>query len=211
MIVTGDDIFCKKTITYRIVEKGGDYVVPVKRNQKDLREEIATAFKEPVFPLAQWHEQPQPGHGRIDQLEIELLPVSALSEYMRNAWPTIWRIARVTRNRQHVRVGNMTKNDTETTDLISSLDTATPETILRLKRNHWQIEIMHRDKDVTMGEDRYTNRSDHAPRNIFALTGAAITLLKHISKSPTRAIELVQDNRAEAIALAAGARKPHFL
>jgi hypothetical protein len=27
---------------------------------------------------------------------------------------------------------------------------------------------MHRDKDVTMGEDRYTNRSDHAPRNIFA-------------------------------------------
>jgi len=50
MIVTGDAIFCQKTITSRIVETGGDYVLPVKRNQKDLHEEIATAFNEPVFP-----------------------------------------------------------------------------------------------------------------------------------------------------------------
>ena len=50
LIVTGDAIFCQKTIISRIVEKGGDYVLPVKRNQKDLHEEIATAFNEPVFP-----------------------------------------------------------------------------------------------------------------------------------------------------------------
>lgn len=50
MIVTGDAIFCQKTITSRIVEKGGDYLLPVKDNQKDLREEIETAFREPVFP-----------------------------------------------------------------------------------------------------------------------------------------------------------------
>ena len=49
MIVTGDAMFCQKTITYRIVEKGGDYVLPVKKNQKDLHEEIGTAFSEPVF------------------------------------------------------------------------------------------------------------------------------------------------------------------
>ena len=88
---------------------------------------------------------------------------------------------------------------------------ATPETILRLNRNHWQIEIMHQDKDVTMGEDHYTNRSDHAPRNIFALTSAAITVLKRISKSPTQAIELVHDNRGKAVALIAGDTKSHFL
>ncbi|NQW15030.1 MAG: ISAs1 family transposase, partial [Rhodobacter sp.] len=95
MIVTGDAIFCQKTITSRIAEAGGDYVLPVKRNQKDLQEEITTAFNEPVFPLAGWQEQPQPGHGRIDQRHIELLPAIALSEYMRNAWPTVRCIARV--------------------------------------------------------------------------------------------------------------------
>ena len=50
MIVTGDAIFCQKTITSRIVENGGDYLLPVKDNQKDLREELETAFREPVFP-----------------------------------------------------------------------------------------------------------------------------------------------------------------
>ena len=30
---------------------------------------------------------------------------------------------------------------------------------------------MHRNKDVILGEDGYTNRCDNAPRNIFSLTG----------------------------------------
>lgn len=49
MIITGDAMFCQKTMTHLIVEKGGDYVLPVKKNQKDLHEEIETAFKEPAF------------------------------------------------------------------------------------------------------------------------------------------------------------------
>jgi predicted transposase YbfD/YdcC len=139
------------------------------------------------------------------------LPANALSEYMRDAWPTIASIARVTRSRCHVRKGKVAKSETEITYLISSMATATPETILRLNRNHWQIEIMHRDKDVTLGEDRYTNRSDHAPQNIFTLTSGALTLLKRIAKSPTRAIEIVQDNRAKAVAIIAGNKKIQFL
>lgn len=130
---------------------------------------------------------------------------------MRNAWPTISSIARVTRNRQHVRAGNVTKSETETTYLISSIKSPEPESILKLNRNHWQIEIMHRDKDVTLGEDRYTNRSGHAPQNIFTLTSGALTLLKRIAKSPTRAIELVQDNRAKTIKLITVDKKSHFL
>jgi hypothetical protein len=49
-IVTGDAIFCQKSITAKIVERGGDYVLPVKDNQKALRQDIETAFNEPVFP-----------------------------------------------------------------------------------------------------------------------------------------------------------------
>ena len=49
-VTTGDAIFCQKSITEKIVERGGDYVFPVKNNQKDLRGEIETAFETPVFP-----------------------------------------------------------------------------------------------------------------------------------------------------------------
>ena len=38
---------------------------------------------------------------------------------------------------------------------------------------------MHRNKDVILGEDGYTNRSDDAPRNIFSLI--ALKILKSVS------------------------------
>ncbi|MGJ0531954.1 hypothetical protein [Methylocystis sp.] len=58
---------------------------------------------------------------------------------------------------------------------------------------------MHRNKDVTLGEDGYTNRSDNAQQNIFSLTGFTLNILKSISPSPTRAIEQFQDDRRKAL------------
>jgi hypothetical protein len=48
-IVTGDAIFCQKSITAKIVERGGDYVLPVKDNQKALRQDIETALIHPLI------------------------------------------------------------------------------------------------------------------------------------------------------------------
>jgi len=48
-IITGDAIFCQKAIAGKITEGGGDFVFPVKDNQKDLRDNIETAFKWPAF------------------------------------------------------------------------------------------------------------------------------------------------------------------
>jgi hypothetical protein len=59
-IITGDAMFCQKHIAEKIVAKGGDYLFPVKKNQKTLFKNIETAFKEPVFPpqeLRQRHEK----------------------------------------------------------------------------------------------------------------------------------------------------------
>ena len=139
-----------------------------KRTRKTCTKKSQRPSTSRFFPLAHWQEQPHPGHGRIDQRPIELLPANALSAYMRTAWPTIRSSARVTRNRPHVRAGKLNprviKSEVETTYLISSIAAPAPESLLKLTRNHWKIEIMHRDKDVTLGEDRYTHRSDHAPQ-----------------------------------------------
>lgn len=43
-------MFCQKSIVAKIADKGGGYVLPVEDNQKTLRENIETAFNEPVFP-----------------------------------------------------------------------------------------------------------------------------------------------------------------
>ena len=114
---------------------------------------------------------------------------------MRTNWPTVSTIARITRHREHVRQGQSVKSEAETIYLISSLKDPDPQQVLQFNRDHWKIEIMHRDKDVMLGEDSYTNRSGNAPRNIFTLTSAARTFLKRIAQSPTRAIEIAQENR----------------
>ena len=135
-IVTGDALFRQKTISSKVVGKGGDDVLPVKGNRKDLRDEIETAFTEPVFPLAEWHEPPQSGHGRIDQRHIALLPVAALGEEMRKSWPTIRFIARLERRRDRVRRGRVTRTERETIYLITSLPRATPKRIVSVNRGH---------------------------------------------------------------------------
>ena len=50
-------------------------------------------------------------------------------------------------------------SETETAYFITSLPLDNPQCILRLSRDHWKIEAMHRDKDVTLDEDSHTNRS----------------------------------------------------
>jgi hypothetical protein len=87
--------------------------------------------------------------------------------------------------------------------LITSLPAceASPKAILQINRGHWGIEIMHRNKDVILGEDGYTNRFGNAPRNIFSLTGFVVKILKSVSPSPTRAMEPFQDDKNRAIRL----------
>ncbi len=72
---------------------------------------------------------------------------------------------------------------------------ASPQVLLMFNRQHWGIEIMHRHKDVTLGEDGYTNR------NVFTILCFVFKILKSVSSSPTRAIERFQDDRNRAIRL----------
>lgn len=109
------------------------------------------------------------------------------------------------RSRQVKKNGEWQKPQHEVVYLVSSLPAvASPQALLGVNRDHWRIEIMHRNKDVILGEDGYTNRCDNAPRNIFSLTGFVLKILKSVAPSPTRAIEHFQDDRNRAIRLFSG-------
>ena len=94
-VVTGDAIFCQHNITDLIVTKNGDYVFPVKHNQKNLFENIETAFKQPVFPpqnIRQRRRQSAPrvvarGRLRIEQRILDVLPVEAAD--LADTWTTV--------------------------------------------------------------------------------------------------------------------------
>ena len=121
-------------------------------------------------------------------------------------WPTVKHICRVRRSRQGQKRGAWKPPEEEVVYLIASLRAAeaAPEALLRVNREHWGIEIMHRNKDVILGEDGYTNRSDNAPRNIFSLLAFALKILKSVSSSPIRAIEQFQDDKSRILRLFSG-------
>lgn len=131
-----------------------------------------------------------------------MLPAAAAG--IEREWPTVRQICRIKRWRQFKKNGEWQPPQHEVVHLISSLSAASPQALLASNRNHWGIEIMHRNKDVILGEDGYTNRCDNAPRNIFSLTAFVLKILKFVAHSPTRAIEHFQDNKNRAIRLLSG-------
>jgi predicted transposase YbfD/YdcC len=128
-----------------------------------------------------------------------VLPAEALGPHPE--WPSIAQIAKVERRREVKRKGRWV-SEHETAWLITSLTAAeaSPQALLTYNRDHWRIENnLHRNKDVTLGEDSYTNRKDHAPRNIFTLNAIVLELAARFGLSPKIAIERCQDDKNLAI------------
>ena len=51
-IITGDAMFTHRDFCAKVIEGGGDYVLPVKENQPTLGKDIAAAFAEPKAALS---------------------------------------------------------------------------------------------------------------------------------------------------------------
>lgn len=152
-------------------------------------------------PLRTHDSGVQKAHGRIERRIIDVLPAKAA--LVGGDWPSVAQICRVRRIIQRRKKGVRQPPAEEIAYLITSLAEAkaTPQDLLTFNRNHWGIEIMHRNKDVFLREDAYTNRKDNAPHNIFILNNIVLALCKTLATSPTKAIEACQDNKNRAIRL----------
>ena len=133
-----------------------------------------------------------------------MLPAKAAG--IEKEWPQATHICRVRRSRQIKKKGVWREPVEEVVELIACFPSGevSAQAILAANRGHWGIEIMHWTKDVILGEDRYTNRSDEAPRNIFTLIGFSLKILKASAASAIQAIERFQDNKNKALRLFSG-------
>jgi len=136
------------------------------------------------------------GHGRIETRKIavsrEVVP------YL--AWPGLAQVARIERRREIAR-----KASTEIVYLITSLppETASPQRLLRLARDHWGIENrLHYVRDVAFAEDRCRVRGGARP--LASLRNLAITLIRRAGLSISEARENFREDRANAITLVTG-------
>jgi predicted transposase YbfD/YdcC len=174
-IVTMDALLTQRQVAQTIVDKGGDYVMIAKDNQRQLKAEI-----ELVFTLPPWGDRQESartvdvGHGRIESRN--LTTSEALVGY--SDWPGLAQVFEVGRQVIEKKTG---KERVEMVYGVTSLppDRATPERLLELVRGHWAIENRsHWVRDVTFDEDRSQVRSGNIPQVMAALRNTTIGLLR---------------------------------
>jgi predicted transposase YbfD/YdcC len=159
-IVTGDAMHTQRAISEQILNSQGNYLWPVKENQAQVYQAIQCLFAS---------DQPKPGFGKIatdfqtakqvscghGRIEIRTIQTSEmLNDYL--DWPGLGQVYRLERKFFWVRQGQTYKTSCEVEFGITSLvrKMAAPAKVLKVRRQHWQIETgLHYRRDVTFHED----------------------------------------------------------
>lgn len=175
-VVTCDALHTHKEVAQAVLDRGGDYLLPVKRNQPALRQDIALVFAH-AKGLADTITAGQSTDCHGDRIEVRRLRAStALEGYVR--WPghaQVLELRRVVTNKRTAETRH------EIVYGITSLDPerASATQLLRLWREHWHVENkLHYVRDVTFDEDRSQVRVGHAPQVMAALRNVAISVLR---------------------------------
>jgi predicted transposase YbfD/YdcC len=178
-VTTLDALLTQHEIAQQILDQGGDYLMVVKRNQPTLFEAIELIFASPPLPAHTdeylRYTYTNSGHGRIETRSLE--SSTALNHYLK--WPGLAQVLRRTRRAIEVKTGEISEH---VTFAITSLHRtqARPQQLEALWRAHWTIENrLHYVRDESMGEDRSTLRSAHAPHALAALRNATLALLRY--------------------------------
>lgn len=117
-------------------------------------------------------------------------------------WPGLTAICRIERTRE-----TATFCTREIVHAITSVsvERATPEYLLSLSRDHWNIEngLFH-VRDVTFREDHCRVRTGAAPRVLSSIRDFVLAAIRRRGDAPRPGREFFAENKAEAIALVTG-------
>ena len=175
-VMTMDALLTQRPIARQIVEAGGDYVMVVKENQPQLREDIATVFALPpiVGEPRTVAETVDYGHGRIEQRRLQTSDV--LVGY--SDWPGLAQVFQLERQVISKKTGAVREEVVAGVTSLAS-ERADAARLLALVRGHWHIENKsHWVRDVTFDEDRSQVRCGNIPQVMAALRNTVIGLFR---------------------------------
>lgn len=177
VVVTGDAMFAQRNLSVQIVAAGGEYVWTVKKNQRQLYEDISLLFA-PLRPDERASDfdfrtarTVEKGHGRVEERTIRVS--SLLNDYC--AWPELAQVFEVTSNVTNACGQTTTSVRYGITSL--SAQEARPDRLLAVLRGHWgQENGLHYRRDVTLGEDRSQVRLGQAAQILATLNNVVVGL-----------------------------------
>ena len=162
-LLLADALHCQVDTLQKVVDKGGNMLVQVKKNQSALLNEVDAQFQHYwSLPESQQtsHVTHNKGHGRIETREVYSI-TACFSEAISKKWPMIQGIVAVVRDRSSKGKGTYETAYYICTEVLS-LELAATAT-----RKHWHIENQHHwSLDVIFKEDEQQIYAGDAPLNM---------------------------------------------
>ena len=177
-IVTIDAMGTQTEIAKKIREKGADYILSLKENQKTLYEDVKLFFeeyrKDPAGLGPDCHATSHSqGHGRYESRTCYICEDIGWLEG-REKWSGLAGIGVI-----FCKVEQAGKVSKQAHYFIYSRKGMTASQILKAKRSHWSIENqLHWVLDMQFREDESRARSDNSAENLNVLRQWAYNLLK---------------------------------
>lgn len=176
--VTIDAMGCQKEIAKKIIDKKANYLLAVKKNQKNLYKEIELLFSasdSETYPLEVIeHKTVDKDHGRLEIRTYSLLKDPQILS-MCDDWPNLMTVGRVTR---YCEIKD--KKTEETRYYISSKDHKI-DSFAEEVRNHWGIEnSLHWVLDIVFREDESRVREKNAAANFATMRHITLNMLKNM-------------------------------
>jgi predicted transposase YbfD/YdcC len=196
-VVTIDAIGCQREVAAKVVEGGGDYVLPVKDNQPTLLAKVGALADNFALDHAKgvagsrvgYHEESAEAHGRAETRRVWVTDeVKWLGRDLLGLWPglaagSIAVVERVRQDRGDFANRGGAPAVTERRYFISSLGGLDAARVAAAVRGHWSVENnLHWQLDVSFREDDRRIRKGHGAENFSRLCRIALNLLK-IDKS----------------------------
>ncbi len=186
-LVTIDAIGCQKKITQKIIDKGADYLITLKKNQGGLYERVEQLFKpltlnELTGVKKSEYRQSQVVKGREETRFYQVINnVNNLVD-QKNEWANLSSVIMV----DYLRTETSTdKTALERRYFISSRNNNAQEFAANI-REHWTIENqMNWVLDVSFSEDDSRIRKDYSPENLAVIRHIALNLLKQEKTTKT--------------------------
>lgn len=171
-IVTADALHCHRDFAKTVRERGGDYVLALKRNRSKLFAAAEQHFKRSGERSVA--EQIEPS--THDRCEARSATVMRVSRFAGEAnFPGVKALGRITARRRGI--GKAAGPAVVRYFLISKYVSA--RRLLSIVRSHWSIENqLHWILDVVLNEDGNRARKDHAPENLATLRRLALNILR---------------------------------
>lgn len=169
--ITADAMSFQKAIIDKIRQKGGDFVIELKANQRSLRYGLEDKIKT-IAPTETYTEEPTLSHGRIVTRTCRIYRGDELIAD-KEKWNGNLTVIEILTDTVGKSAGQRTS---EQRLYLSSLSSDAAE-LNEITRNHWSIECLHWGLDRNLKQDSIKRKSATSARNLDTIQRIVLNLV----------------------------------